>query len=171
MVGAPGAWSKRVVPILLMSNRCVLGLMCNKPMRVSFPIPFKSQLHSRHGGYTIYMAEFASVKTERFSSEETDLLVREVKAREQTIYIYGFHQSNFYLYARNNNLLHCNPFIFNIWHVCVLQRVPVCFISRVYACCAPAYRHILLMHFLNNKKNFAAGFSRSMAQSISVASK
>jgi len=75
MVGAPGAWSKRVVPILLMSNGCVL---CNKPIRVSSPIPFNSQLRSLHGGFSIYMAEFASRKTERFSSEETDLLIRKV---------------------------------------------------------------------------------------------
>ncbi len=40
----PGAWSKRIVPILLMSNGCVLGITCNKPIRVSSPIPFKSEL-------------------------------------------------------------------------------------------------------------------------------
>jgi len=44
---------KRVdVPILFMSNGCVLGVMCNKPIRVSFPIPFKSQLHLLLGGKT-----------------------------------------------------------------------------------------------------------------------
>ncbi len=77
MVGAPGTWSKRVVPILLMSHGCVLGITCNKPIRVSSPIPFKSQLRSRHGGLAIYMEEFASTKTERISREETELLVRE----------------------------------------------------------------------------------------------
>ncbi len=76
-VGAPGAWSKRVVPILLMSNGCVLGIMCNKPIRVSSPIPFKSQLLSRYGGFAIYTAEFASEKTERDSREQTELLLRE----------------------------------------------------------------------------------------------
>ncbi len=33
-----GAWSERVVPILLMGNGCVLG---NKPIIASSPIPFK----------------------------------------------------------------------------------------------------------------------------------
>ncbi len=50
--------------------------MCNKPNRVSSHIPFKSQLHSRHGGFAIYMAS-AIEKTERVSREEMDLLVRE----------------------------------------------------------------------------------------------
>ncbi|MGL5902340.1 MAG: hypothetical protein ACRCZO_06585, partial [Cetobacterium sp.] len=95
------------------------------------PIPFKSQLHSHHGGFAIYMAEFASGKTERFSIEETDLLEREVKVRKQTIYEKSrIPPKHFCLYAHNNNLLHCNPFIFNIWHVCVLLRPPVCVISR-----------------------------------------
>jgi len=49
MVGTPGAWSKRVVTILLMSNGCVLGVMCNKVIRVSFPIPIKNQMRSCHG--------------------------------------------------------------------------------------------------------------------------
>jgi len=85
MIGVLGGWSKRVVPSLLMSHGCVLGITDNKPIRVSSPIPFKSQLRSRHGGFAIYMAEFASGKTKRFSSEEMDLLVREVKPCEQTI--------------------------------------------------------------------------------------
>ncbi len=50
--------------------------MCNKPIRVSSPIPFKSQLHLHHGEFAIYTAEFASAKTERVSREETELLVR-----------------------------------------------------------------------------------------------
>ncbi len=49
--------------------------MCYKPIRVSSPSPFKRQLHSRHGGFAIYTAEFA--KTECVSKEETELLVRE----------------------------------------------------------------------------------------------
>ncbi len=60
-----------------MSNGCVLGITCNKPIRVSYPIPFKSLLRSRHGGFAIYMVEFASAKTERISREETEMLVRE----------------------------------------------------------------------------------------------
>jgi len=35
MVDAPGAWSKSVFLILLMSSGCVLGVTCNKPIRVS----------------------------------------------------------------------------------------------------------------------------------------
>ncbi len=60
-----------------MSNGCVLGITCNKPIRVSSPIPFKSQLRSRHGGFAIYMEDFPSAKTERISREETELLVHE----------------------------------------------------------------------------------------------
>lgn len=93
MVGAPGAWSKSVVPILLMSHEYVLGVKCNKPIRVSSPIPFKSQLHSRYGGFAIYMVEFASGKTE-------------VKACKQTINRKSWiPPKHFYLYAHNNNLL------------------------------------------------------------------
>ncbi len=60
-----------------MSNGCFLGVTCNKPIRVSSPIPFKSELRSRHGGFAIYTAEFAGAKTEHVSGEETDLLMRE----------------------------------------------------------------------------------------------
>ncbi len=45
------------------------------------------------------MTVFARAKTKRVSREQMDLVVREVKS------------------AHNNNLLHCNPFIFNIWQV------------------------------------------------------
>lgn len=62
------------------------------------------------------------------------LLVRDVKACEQTIWPKG----------HNNNLLHCSSFIFNIWHVCALLCVHLFVISSVYACCSPAYRHTLL---------------------------
>ena len=79
------------------------------------------------------MTEFDSGKTERVSIAQTDLLVREVKMRKQTIY--GTSRIPPYLYVHNNNLLHCNPFILNIWHVCVLLCVPVCLISEVYADC------------------------------------
>ncbi len=34
-------------------------------------------MHSRHGGFAIYMAEFAGAKTECVSREQTDLLMRE----------------------------------------------------------------------------------------------
>ncbi len=54
-----------------------LGVTCNKPIRVSSPIPFKGELRSRHGGFAIYTAEFARAKTERVSREQTDLLMRE----------------------------------------------------------------------------------------------
>ncbi len=70
-----GAWSKRVVPILLMSNGCFFGRNYNKPIRVSSSIPFKSELRSCHGGFAIYTAEFVRAKTERVSREETDLLM------------------------------------------------------------------------------------------------
>ncbi len=60
-----------------MSNGCVLGITCNKPNRVSSPIPFKSQLRLRHGGFAIYVAEFARAKIERISREEKELLVHE----------------------------------------------------------------------------------------------
>ncbi len=77
MVGAPDAWSEGVVTILLRSNGCVLGITCNKPIRVSSPIPFKSLLRFRHGGFAIYTAELASAMSERFSREETELLMCE----------------------------------------------------------------------------------------------
>ncbi len=54
--------------------------MCNELIRVSTLISFENQLRLHHGGFTIYMAEFARAKTERISGEETDLLVHEVKA-------------------------------------------------------------------------------------------
>ncbi len=76
------------------------GVTCNKPIRVSSPYPYKSQLRLYHGRFAIYKAEFARAKTKCFFREETDLLGRD-------------------------NLLH-DPFIFNIWHVCVLLWVPVC---------------------------------------------
>ncbi len=117
-VGAPSTWSKRVVPILLMSNGCVLDIACNKPIRVSSPFPFKSQLLLRHGEFDIYMAKFASAKTEGVSREETDLLVRKQIGRLILIHAMTIHydmQAFLYLCSlHNNNLLHCNPLIFNI---------------------------------------------------------
>ncbi len=49
---------QRIVPILLMSHECVLGLTCNKTIRVSSPIPSKSQMRLHHDGVAIYMVEF-----------------------------------------------------------------------------------------------------------------
>jgi len=46
-----------------------------------------------------------------------------------------------------------NPLYLIFKNVCVLLRVPACVTSRVYARCASAYRHILLTHPLNNKKD------------------
>ena len=43
-VFAPGAGFKRVVLITSFIHRCVLGVTCNKPIRGSSPIPFKSQV-------------------------------------------------------------------------------------------------------------------------------
>ncbi len=124
-VGAPSAWSKRVVPILLMSNGCALGVTCNKPIRVSFHIPLKSlslfiQQAQRLNTYCIQRGNGAA-----------------------------HAWANMCLCSLHNyNLLHCNLLIFNIWHVCVLLRVPVCVISRVCARCGPAYRRILLTRSL-----------------------
>ncbi len=132
-----------------MSNGCVLGATCNKPIRVSSPIPFKSQLRSQHGRFAIYAAEFAGTKTERFSREETYLLVC-----EQTIYGTCRIPPKPPKIKHNNNLLHCNPFIFNICHVCVLLRIPMCITSRVYIRCVPTYRRILLTRPLNSKKKY-----------------
>ncbi len=77
-----------------------------------------------------------------------ELLVREQIGSLILIHAMTIHydmQAFLYLCSlHNNNLLHCNPLIFNIWHVCVLLRVPVCVISRVYARCGPTYRRILL---------------------------
>ncbi len=53
-----------------------LGITCNKPIRVSSPIPFKNQLRSRHGGLAIHSIEFASAKTECLR-EQMDLIVHE----------------------------------------------------------------------------------------------
>ena len=72
-------------------------------------------MRTRHGRFTIYMTEFDSGKTEAVSRAQTELLVCEVKVRKQTIY--GTSRILPYLYGHNNNLLHCYPFILNIWHV------------------------------------------------------
>lgn len=140
MVGTPGAMSKRVVPILLISNGCVLGVTCNKPIKVSTQIQIKSQLSLCHGRLAIY-TEFARVKTERVSKEETELLMREQIGSLILIHAMTIHYMQAFLYLcslHNNNLLYCNPLICNIWYVCVLLHIPVCVISRVYACCGPA---------------------------------
>ncbi len=43
------------------------------------------------------------------------------------------------MYLHNNNLLHYNPSFLYIRHVCVLVRIPVCVISRVYVHYGHAY--------------------------------
>ncbi len=48
---------------------------------MSCPIPFESQVRSAPWQVAIMMADFPSAEKERFTGEETDLLVREVKAR------------------------------------------------------------------------------------------
>ncbi len=58
-----------------------MGVSFNKPIRVSCPIPFKSQVSFAPWRVAIMMADFPSAEKERFTGEETDLLVREVKAR------------------------------------------------------------------------------------------
>ncbi len=57
----------RVVPVM---NGCVVGITCNKPIRVSSPISFKSQLRLHYCGFAIYTVEFASAKTERGSERK-----------------------------------------------------------------------------------------------------
>ncbi len=57
-----------------------MGVSFNKPIRVSCPIPFKSQVRFAPWWVAIMMADFPSAKKKRFTGEETDLLVREVKA-------------------------------------------------------------------------------------------
>ncbi len=75
----------------------------------------------------------------------------------------------------NNILSHCNPLIFNIWHVVC------CSVCNKQSECASWTRpeeHFLLTHSLNNKTNiapltldFRPGLSWSMAQSIFSSSK
>ena len=60
-----------------MSNGCFLGVMCNKPIRVSSSIPFKSQLRSCHDGFAIYTAEFGKRKDRTRLRDEMELLVCE----------------------------------------------------------------------------------------------
>ncbi len=170
----PGAGSKGVFLFLLMSNGCVLGVTWNKTNKSLISHYLKSQLRSCHGVFTIYMPEFAKVKTERVSREETERLVRQQIGSLILIHAMTIHYDmKPFLYLcslHNDNLLHCNPFIFYIWHVCVL-----CVISRVCSLCGATYRRILLTRSLKNKQkntvDFRSGFSWAMAQSISDASK
>ncbi len=53
----------------------------------------------------------------------------------------------------NNIILHCNPLIFYIWHVCVLLRLPVCNKQSERALWTRPEAHFLLTRSLNNKKN------------------
>ena len=54
MVDAPGAWFKRVVLSLLINHGCVFGVTCNRPITVSSPIPFKSQVRLHLGGLLLW---------------------------------------------------------------------------------------------------------------------
>jgi len=83
---------------------------------------------------------FEAEKLNASPEKKSNLLVGEVKTFKQTIY--GTSLIPPYVYVHNTNLLHYNPFIFNIWQVCVVcVRVLVCLISRVYTHCGPTYRH------------------------------
>ncbi len=50
------------------------------------------------------------------------------------------------------------PLIFNIWHVCVLLRVPVCNKQSEHALWTCPEAHFLVTRSLNNKKNCAIYF-------------
>ncbi len=63
---------------------------------------------------SLFIRQNLQEQTERLFREETHLLFK-VKVHEQTIY-----GTSLYLYVNNEDLLHSNPFIFNIWHVCVV---------------------------------------------------
>ncbi len=54
----------------------------------------------------------------------------------------------------NNVVLHCNLLIFNIWHVCVLLRIPVCNKQIEDTLWIRPEAHFLLPRSLNNKKNY-----------------
>ncbi len=61
-----------------------------------------------------------------------------------------------YLCSQHNNiLLHCNPLSFNIWHVCVLLRIPVCNKKIEHALWTHPETHFPLTRSLNNKQNIA----------------
>ncbi len=80
-LGAKYGARRKGVVFSLVINHSVLGVTWIKPIRMSPPTPFKSHvcLHCYlNGGFGKY---------EWFSAEETDLLVREVKACKQTIYV------------------------------------------------------------------------------------
>ncbi len=58
-----------------------------------------------------------------------DLLVRKQIGRLILIHAMTIHDMQAFLYLcsiHNNNILHCNPLFFYIWHVCVMLRFPVC---------------------------------------------
>ena len=76
MVDAPGAWFKGVVHSLLINHGCVFSVTCNKPIRVSFPILFKSQVHLQHGGLLLWLR---ICQKGHFSAEETELFMHKVK--------------------------------------------------------------------------------------------
>lgn len=78
MVCAPATQSQKVVHIFVMSNGCVLGVTCNKPMRIS------AQLHWCHAN-SLFTWRGLQAKN-RNASIARKLIVRKVKMRKQTIY-------------------------------------------------------------------------------------
>ncbi len=143
-VSAPGAWSKRVVPILLLSHGCIWAKHAiNHKSGPHLPFPLR--------------ASCARIVVDSLFISWWNLQEQRLNASPERKRIWCMQWRSimtcrhFYLYVHKNNLLHCNPFSFNIWHVCVLLRVSVCVISRVYRRCAPAYRSILLTCSLNKK--------------------
>ncbi len=113
----PGAWSKWVLPILLMSNRCFLGVTCNKPIRVSSPIPFQSELRLLRGGLLRHTDWTRLQRANRSAHAQANRCQFWYKRWPSNmtcmtiLYLCSLH---------NNIILHCIPFIFYIWHVCVL---------------------------------------------------
>lgn len=73
------AWFRRVVLSLLIDYGCILGIACNKSISVSSLISFKNQVR-----IAIMMTDLSGSSKECFSAEKMNLLVREVKACEQT---------------------------------------------------------------------------------------
>jgi len=131
-----------------MSNGFVLGIMCSKSIRVSSPIPFKSQLCSRHGGFGIYMMECASGKT----GKEMSAMLKHA-SRQSTEQ------------ARFHHIFMYTIIIFYI--VCMQHTLPVCVISSVRALWT-RHRHMLLTSSINNKNCCTIDlFSWSMVQFFS----
>lgn len=68
------SWFKRILLSLVINHGCVLGVTCNKPIRVPFPFQFKT--FKKLGGLApwriaIMILVFIFSNRERFSAEET----------------------------------------------------------------------------------------------------